>query len=108
RGQFPDDHRLSMSLSPKALLSADLVIFVGQYCMPTRSDYQLSPDAKTIRVHPAAEDLGRNWPVELGIVGDERAFLEMLADLLPARTRPAWVSEVNAARKEFEKELDSY
>jgi thiamine pyrophosphate-dependent acetolactate synthase large subunit-like protein len=32
RGHFPDDHRLSASLTPDALMSADLVIFVGQYC----------------------------------------------------------------------------
>jgi len=35
RGHFPDDHPLSAALSPDALMSADLVIFVGQYCMPT-------------------------------------------------------------------------
>ena len=35
RGHFPDDHRLSASLSPDALMSADLVVFVGQYCMPS-------------------------------------------------------------------------
>jgi thiamine pyrophosphate-dependent acetolactate synthase large subunit-like protein len=109
RGQFPDDHRLSMSLSPNALLSADLVIFVGQYCMPSRGgEYRINPDAKTIRVHPVGEDLGRNWPLELGIVGDERAFLEMLAGALPARQRPAWVSEIKAARQIFEKEMDSH
>jgi hypothetical protein len=31
RGHFPDDHRLSASLAPKALMSADLLIFVGPY-----------------------------------------------------------------------------
>jgi acetolactate synthase I/II/III large subunit len=108
RGHFPDDHRLSMNLSPKALLSADLVIFVGQYSMPSRPEYQINPGAQTIRVHPVSEDLGRNWSLDLGVVGDERVFLEMLAGALPARTRTTWVSEIGAARQEFDKELESH
>ena len=84
RGHFPDDHRLSAALSPDAVMSADLVIFVGQYCMPSPGEYRCNPDVKTIRVHPVQEDLGRNWPLDLGIVSSEKAFLEALADLLPA------------------------
>ena len=34
RGHFPDDHRLSGSMSNEALMNADLVVFVGQYSMP--------------------------------------------------------------------------
>jgi thiamine pyrophosphate-dependent acetolactate synthase large subunit-like protein len=108
RGHFPDDHRLSMSLSPNGLLSADLVIFVGQYCMPSRMEYKINPNATTIRVHPVAEDLGRNWPLEVGIVADECAFLEMLADALPVKKRPDWVNEVLATREEYEEELDAH
>ena len=86
RGHFPDDHRLSAALSPDAVISADLMIFVGQYCMPSPGEYRSNPDVKTIRVHPVAEDLGRNWPLDLGIVSSEKPFLEALADLLPARS----------------------
>jgi acetolactate synthase-1/2/3 large subunit len=96
RGHFPDDHRLSASLSPDALTSADLVIFIGQYLMPTPLDYRLNPEATTIRVHPEQEDIGRNWPVDLGVVGDELAFLQ------------AWVSVVAAARAKMLKTLDEW
>ncbi len=58
RGHFPDDHRLSAALSPDAVMSADLAIFVGQYCMPSPGEYRFNPDVKTIRVHPVQEDLG--------------------------------------------------
>jgi acetolactate synthase I/II/III large subunit len=109
RGHFPDNHRLSASLSPDALMSADLVIFVGQYCMPSPGEYRLNPDVKSIRVHPVGEDLGRNWPLDLGIVSGERAFLETLADLLPRRKRDSWVSELEGARQKYEKMLqDQY
>jgi acetolactate synthase-1/2/3 large subunit len=109
RGHFPDEHRLSASLSPEAMMSADLVIFVGQYCMPSPGEYRFNPDIKAIRVNPEQEDLGRNWPLDLGIVGDEKVFLETLADLLPRKKRDAWVNELAAARQTFEKQgLDVY
>lgn len=106
RGHFPDDHRLSASLSPEALMSADLVIFIGQYCMPSPGEYRFNPDIKAIRVHPEQEDLGRNWPLDLGIVSEEKVFLDALADRLPRRKREAWVSELAKARATFEKQLE--
>ena len=109
RGHFPDDHRLSAAMSPEALMSADLVVFVGQYCMPSPGEYRFNPDVKVIRVHPVQEDLGRNWPLDLGIVSDEKFFLEALAAALPRKKRDAWVSELAAARQAFEKQhLDVY
>jgi acetolactate synthase I/II/III large subunit len=102
RGHFPDDHRLSASLAPDALMSADLVVFVGQYCMPSPGEYRFNPDVKTIRVHPVQEDLGRNWPLDLGIVSDEKVFLESLANELPHKKRDAWANELAAARQKFE------
>lgn len=109
RGHFPDDHRLSANLSPEALMSADLVVFVGQHCMPSPGEYRFNPDVKAIRVHPVQEDLGRNWPLDLGIVSDENVFLEALAAALPRKKRDAWVSELATARQTFEKQhLDVY
>lgn len=105
RGHFPDDHRLSASLSPRAFMSADLIVFVGQYSMPSPGEYRVNPDVRAIRVHPEAGDLGRNWPLELGVVGDELAFLEALGNSLPRRRRDAWVAEVKAARDTYEQEL---
>ena len=109
RGHFPDDHRLSGNLTPDAMMSADLVIFVGQYCMPSPGEYRFNPDVKAIRVHPVPEDLGRNWPLDLGIVSGERVFLEALADSLPRRKRDGWVSELATARQKYDKMLhDQY
>jgi len=103
RGHFPDDHRLSASTAPDALMSADLVVFVGQYCMPSPGEYRFSPEIKAVRVHPVQEDLGRNWPLDLGIVSDEKIFLEALANKLPQKKRDSWVSELAAARDAWEK-----
>jgi thiamine pyrophosphate-dependent acetolactate synthase large subunit-like protein len=109
RGHFPDDHRLSAATAEDALMSADLVIFIGQYSMPSPGEYRFNPDVKSIRVNPVAEDLGRNWPLDLGIVSDEATFLEALAGALPARKRDAWTAELAAARAKFDKTiLDQY
>ncbi len=109
RGHFADDHRLSMSVAPDAMMSADLVIFIGQYSMPSPGEYRFGADVKAIRVHPVQEDLGRNWPLELGIVSDELFFLEALANKLSAKKRDAWTGEIATARAKFDKQnLDVY
>jgi thiamine pyrophosphate-dependent acetolactate synthase large subunit-like protein len=102
RGHFPDDHRLSGSKSNEALMKADLVVFVGQYSMPLPEEWTLPPGVKTIRVHPEQSDLGRNWPIDLGIVSDEKAFMEALANGLPPKKRDSWVREIAAARSKWE------
>ncbi len=108
RGHFPDDHRLSASTAPDALLSADLVIFVGQYCMPPYPQFRFSAEARYVRIDPKAEDIGRNWPIDLGIVSDERAALEALAEAVPKMSRDTWAAELAAARKAFEDENEEY
>ena len=110
RGNFPDEHRLSASMSNDALMKADLVVFVGQYQMPTVGEYTFANGIKTIRVHPVQEEIGRNWPVDLGIVSDEKHFMESLANGLKPKKRDAWVNELAAAkqrRQEWQMELYS-
>lgn len=105
KGHFDGDHRLSAEAAPDALMSADLVVFVGQYCMPSPGEYRFNPDVKAIRVHPVPEDLGRNWPLDLGIVSDEKFFLEALADLVPNKKRDSWVAELAAGRAAWEEQI---
>jgi thiamine pyrophosphate-dependent acetolactate synthase large subunit-like protein len=108
KGQFSDAHPLSANAAPGALPSADLVILVGQYCMPTIGEFAFGPDAKYIRIDPCADDIGRNIPVDVGMVSCEKAALEALAETVPPMKRDAWVAEVAAARKKFEDELDTF
>ena len=108
RGHFSDGHRLSASTAPSALLSADLVIFVGQYSMPNVGEVAFSPDAFYARIDPDASDIGRNMPIDLGIVSSEKAALEALAEAVAPQRREAWVAELAAARKKFEDENAEY
>jgi len=102
RGHFPDDHRFSGSMSNEALMKADLVVFVGQYSMPPAEEWTFAPGVKTIRVHPEQGDLGRNWPLDLGIVSDEKVFMEALANGLPKKKRDSWGHEIESARNQWE------
>ena len=68
RGIFPDEHRLSLSMANDALKQADLVIFIGQYLMPSPGEWTMPTQVATIRVNPEVEEIGRNWPIDLGIV----------------------------------------
>ncbi|MBZ5559979.1 MAG: thiamine pyrophosphate-binding protein [Acidobacteriia bacterium] len=108
KGQFSDASPLSANASPGALASADVVLLVGQHCMPTVGEFAFGPDAKFIRIDQAHEDIGRNLPIDVGIVSDERAALEALADLTPKMSHDAWIAEIAAARKKFEDENLAY
>jgi thiamine pyrophosphate-dependent acetolactate synthase large subunit-like protein len=108
KGQFSDASPLSANASPTALASADLVILVGQHCMPTVGEFAFGPDARYIRIDQAHEDIGRNIPIDLGLVSCERAALEALADQVPRLSHPAWIAEIAAARKRFEDQNTEY
>ena len=108
RGHFGDAHPLSANTAPDALLSADLVILAGQYVMPSLGEYAFDPDATFIRIDPDPSDIGRNIPIDLGIVSCEKAALEALAEALRPAKRLAWRDELAAARKAFEDENDEY
>ena len=108
KGQFSDASPLSANAAPSALASADVVVLVGQYCMPTVGEFAFGPDAKYIRIDPNAEDIGRNLPIDVGMVSCEKAALESLADAMPSMKHDAWLAEIAAARKKFEDENEAY
>ena len=104
RGHFSDAHPLSASAAPDCYASADLVILIGQYCMPNPGEFAFGPDAKYIRIDPEAGDIGRNLPIDVGIVSCEKLALEALVDATPRAQRERWIGEVVAARAKFNEE----
>jgi acetolactate synthase-1/2/3 large subunit len=91
RGCLPPDHASSFHLSRKeALAAADLVIVVGtplDFRMGYGTEPTFAPGAKVVQVDVDAAEIGRNRPIEVGIVGDARSVLEALAGA--ARLSPA-------------------
>lgn len=108
KGQFSDASPLSANTAPSALASADLVMLVGQHCMPVIGEFAFGPDAKYIRIDQAHEDIGRNLPIDLGLVSCERAALEALADAVPAMKHDSWIAEIAAARRKFDDQNAEY
>jgi thiamine pyrophosphate-dependent acetolactate synthase large subunit-like protein len=76
--------------------------------MPTLGEFAFGPDTRYIRIDPSAEDIGRNLPIDLGIVSDEKAALEALTAAVTRQRRAQWVGEIAAARAAFETENEAY
>jgi acetolactate synthase I/II/III large subunit len=91
RGCLPPDHPSSLHLSRKeALAAADVVIVVGtplDFRMGYGTEPTFAPGAKVVQVDVDGAEIGRNRPIDVGIVGDARSFLEALAGA--ARLSPA-------------------
>ena len=108
RGHFPDDHRLSASLSPRAMMSADLLIFVGQYLhaeperVPRQSRRPRDPRAS--RRAGISDATGRsNWASSATSSRSSRRWPAACR----SGERDAWVAEVAAARKTYEAGADA-
>ncbi|KKK67560.1 hypothetical protein LCGC14_2952850, partial [marine sediment metagenome] len=82
RGSIPDDHPLSCFISRSyAMSQSDVILFIGarlnfilSYGRPPRFNQR----AYTIQVDVAPEEIGRNRPIDLGIVGDAKSVLNQL------------------------------
>jgi acetolactate synthase-1/2/3 large subunit len=101
RGCLPSDHPGFLQLSRKeALGRADLVLAVGtplDFRVGYGSPPTFAADARVIQVDVDGSDIGRNRPIEVGIIGDSRSVLEQL---LAGATRwgtPAWLGELRGA-----------
>jgi acetolactate synthase-1/2/3 large subunit len=94
RGALPPDHPSFLAQTRKVgLKDADVVIVFG-----TPFDFRLGygkppkfhADAKVIQVDLDGEEIGRNRPVDVGIIGDTGLVLAALADRLAAADLPDW------------------
>jgi acetolactate synthase-1/2/3 large subunit len=105
RGCLPPDHPSFLHLSRKEALSqADVVLVVGTP-LDFRVGYGTEPTfasgAKVIQVDVDAAEIGRNRPVDVGIVGDSRSVLEQVeagARLSPAAS--GWLRVLRGKEEE--------
>jgi len=89
---FPTDHPLWAGALPAdaeqvraRLTGLHSVLLIGARGFMTfgyRETWPLPPELRLLHLSPAAEDIGRTYPVSLGLVGDPRATLEALLPLL--------------------------
>ena len=100
RGCLPPDHPSSFAAARRfALGRADLILALG-----VDWDFRLgfgqrgyASDVKVIQVDVDAVHIGRNRPVEVGIVGDPGAVIgQLLAAGVGTSNEPGWTAEVRA------------
>ena len=106
-GSLPADHPLSLPNGRIGYNSADVVLVLGTRLNGMQS-YGLPPafkeDSKWIQVDIEATEIGKNRPIDIGIIGDIKAVLEQMIeearDRCQGREQSLWVSELQALIKE--------
>jgi thiamine pyrophosphate-dependent acetolactate synthase large subunit-like protein len=92
RGVVPEDHpRCFLSARNLAFREADVMLFIG-----TRFNYVIShgqaprfnPEAKVIQINIDPAEIAHNRPVDVGIVGDAKAVLEQMLQLVRGKFEP--------------------
>jgi len=113
RGCLPPDHPSAFHLSRKeALAAADVVLVVGtplDFRMGYGTEPTFAPGARVIQVDVDAAEIGRNRPIDVGIVADARSLLDALAGARLSSAAAAWrksLREKEAAREERQRAFE--
>jgi acetolactate synthase-1/2/3 large subunit len=107
RGCVPDDHPLSCFISRwRAISDSDVILFIGarlNFILNYGRSPRFNAQTYTIQVDLAAEEIGRNRSIDLGIVGDAKSVLNQLHQEWQ-RIKPAKISSWSAELKEQEEQ----
>ncbi len=121
KGVLPEDHPCSMGpvgrsgtdVAAKATRDADLVIAVGaRFSDNHTSNWRRGliydfPRTRLVHVDADSNEIGRNYPVDVGIVADATAFLDDLADHTDGSGGrwQQWLDEVDVARRDWQAKI---
>ncbi len=109
-GSFPRRHSLSLGMlgmhgmywSNLGVDQSDLIVGLG-----VRFDDRIigkpgsfAPNAKVVQVDIDPSQIGRNVPVEVGIVGGVKAVLKELLPLVRPSSHADWVQQIDALKEE--------
>lgn len=107
RGVFPPAHPLWQGmLNPAAtaihdaLAAYDRVLLVGEQAFvvyPYTPGPAVPPDVELLHISPDPAQLGRAWPVRLGVAGDPKASVQALLPLVRARADAPAAADALAA-----------
>ena len=103
RGCLPPDHPMFFQHTRKeALTGADVVFVIGtpfDFRLNYGAEPTFSAASKIVQVDIDATEVGRNRPVDVGIVADSRSALAAFADGAKKATRAAYIQELRAAEQ---------
>lgn len=124
KGVFPEDHPLACGMTGiwgtrvanETTRSADVILAIGTAfgeadCSSWKPEHTFSiPPTKLIQVDVEPQEIGKIYPVEVGLVGDAKAVLRQLLDAVRGRTPTAdviqsRVADLDARRASWRKEL---
>ncbi len=128
KGCFPEDHELAGWLTGAKgtrcgihlATRADVMLAVGcRFADETTSSYRpgsaLSiPPTKLIHVDIDSGEIGKNYPIEVGLVGDAKATLAALLECLEANHKPAdyrssdYTAEIGRVRQSWFDEVAAW
>jgi len=109
-GGFPASHPLSLGMMGMhgeayvntAIQEADLLLAFGMRFddRVTGNLQTYARHSKKIHVEIDASEIGKNVPVDVGIVGDLRSVLELLVPQVPAKRHEAWRTRIRGGQDE--------
>ncbi|MCB0109870.1 MAG: thiamine pyrophosphate-binding protein, partial [Caldilineaceae bacterium] len=116
KSMFPANHELavgtpgsySRACANQVLCEADLVFFIGSHTGgQVTNSYQIPPQGTPIiQLDINPEEIGRNYPVQIGLQGDARNTLRRMIESAPTvATRGAWLSRVQELVQAWKEEV---
>ncbi len=122
KGIFPEDHPLALGMTGiwgtraanDMARTADVILAVGTGfgeadCSSWNPEFTFSiPPTRLIQIDIDPQEIGKIYPVEVGLVGDARATLSVLADrltTLPVAADPTRTASIVSAKAAWQTEL---
>lgn len=118
KAMFPADHPLAIGVpgsysracANQILCEADLVFFIGSHTGgQVTNNYTIPPQGTPIiQLDINGEEIGRNYPVQVGLQGDARNTLRSLIDTAETRApRTQWIRRVQALVQAWKTEVSA-
>ena len=116
KGTIPDDHPLSVGVcgtysrwcANRVVSEADLVFFIGSHTgSQVTTEWQIpKPGTPVLQLDIDPAELGRSYPIQVGLQGDARASLRKLIEHLePIGSRGEWVGRAQELVREWRDEV---
>jgi len=100
RGAVPEDHPLCFGPTRVGTRQADTVLLIGtrlNHCLNFGRPGLFNDEAKWIQIDIEATEVGRNRPIDIGIIGDAKAVLKQMIeearDRCKGREELPWIEE---------------
>jgi acetolactate synthase-1/2/3 large subunit len=124
KGAFPEDHRLALGMTGiwgtrtanQTTKEADVILAVGTGfaeadCSSWVPEYTFAiPPSRLIQIDVDPQEIGKIYPVEIGIVGDAKLTLAAILTELQKRPAPDWkrsarIGQLEERKQNWKKEL---